>query len=445
MRVAIVGGGIGGAAAAIGLARQGHRVTVFERIARRSASIRKQTSVGAGLLLQPSGARVLDSLGCLDAVMSYSSKVRRLFGQNWRQKVVLDVHWRHLHASFFALGTPRQALYDTLHARLALEENASVRYCHSVQRIEAADGRQSRVHFDERRAHFGELYDLVVVASGALNALPAVDDDGAEVRRQSVTYPFGAVWALLDAPMSALGSEFRDDLLFNEYNTCRYMFGLMPSGTELTTLFWSVLPGDVDAAGAGDGLTFDERGRRLAHVDLDAFRAHVVGKTPSARGAMQYLRDADQLSLARYAGTSMAQFHYRRSPVVVLGDAAHAMSPQLGVGANVALIDAHVLADIASQCGDDPSTLAQRFTDARASAIRFYSLASTVLTPAFQSNSRAMALLRDALMGPLHYVPVYYRQSLLSLCGFKRGLLARSEPLDQCIELFDRLDRSSDA
>lgn len=56
LKVAIVGCGTAGPAAAILLARQGHRVTLFERSPQLSA-------VGAGFLLQPTGTGVLERLG----------------------------------------------------------------------------------------------------------------------------------------------------------------------------------------------------------------------------------------------------------------------------------------------------------------------------------------------------------------------------------------------
>ena len=56
MRIGIIGCGIAGQAAAIGLSRDGHDVTVVERFA-------AARPVGAGLLLQPSGLQVLERLG----------------------------------------------------------------------------------------------------------------------------------------------------------------------------------------------------------------------------------------------------------------------------------------------------------------------------------------------------------------------------------------------
>lgn len=58
-RIAIVGGGIGGLAAAAFLHRQGLSATVYEQAARL-------TEVGAGLVVAPNLARLVRRLGVLD-------------------------------------------------------------------------------------------------------------------------------------------------------------------------------------------------------------------------------------------------------------------------------------------------------------------------------------------------------------------------------------------
>jgi 3-hydroxybenzoate 6-monooxygenase len=62
-RVVIAGGGIGGAASALALASKGAQVTLLERAAEFG-------EVGAGLQIGPHGARILDSWGILDEVLS---------------------------------------------------------------------------------------------------------------------------------------------------------------------------------------------------------------------------------------------------------------------------------------------------------------------------------------------------------------------------------------
>ena len=65
-RVAIIGSGTAGAATALYLSRDGHEVTLFEKVELPSA-------VGAGVMLQPSGMRVLQELGLVKGDSSVRS------------------------------------------------------------------------------------------------------------------------------------------------------------------------------------------------------------------------------------------------------------------------------------------------------------------------------------------------------------------------------------
>jgi len=79
LHVSIIGGGIGGLAAASALRRQGIGVTVFER----NPELRE---IGAGLTLWANGVQVLRHLGLADALMAVSARLTHFECWSWRGK-----------------------------------------------------------------------------------------------------------------------------------------------------------------------------------------------------------------------------------------------------------------------------------------------------------------------------------------------------------------------
>ena len=77
LHVSIIGGGIGGLAAACALQRQGIQVTVFER----NPELRE---IGAGLTMWANGVQVLRHLGLGDALTAISARLTHFECWSWR-------------------------------------------------------------------------------------------------------------------------------------------------------------------------------------------------------------------------------------------------------------------------------------------------------------------------------------------------------------------------
>ncbi|MBL9053075.1 MAG: FAD-dependent monooxygenase, partial [Tabrizicola sp.] len=88
--------------------------------------------------------------------------------------------------------------------------------------------------------------------------------------------------------------------------------------------------------------------------------------------------------------------------LVHIGDAAHRASPQLGQGANMALLDALSLALALRLPLEDAPRAHLR---ARRGHLGFYQAMSAAFTPQYQSSSRILPWLRDRLLAPLSRVP----------------------------------------
>jgi 2-polyprenyl-6-methoxyphenol hydroxylase-like FAD-dependent oxidoreductase len=89
---------------------------------------------------------------------------------------------------------------------------------------------------------------------------------------------------------------------------------------------------------------------------------------------------------------------------VHIGDAWHAASPQLGQGANMALLDAYALS-LALDATNDVSLALARYRSLRQSHVGLYQLMSWLFTPVYQGDGRFTAWLRDYLAAPLSRIP----------------------------------------
>jgi len=125
-------------------------------------------------------------------------------------------------------------------------------------------------------------------------------------------------------------------------------------------------------------------------------------------------------TFAEYRDVVMSRWHAPR--LAVLGDAAHATSPRLGQGVNLALWDARELALALGVEAALPAALA-RFSRARRRHISFYQRASRWLTPFFQSGIPGAGLARDVAFPLAARIPWVERQMALAMAGMKTGWL----------------------
>lgn len=355
MIVGVAGAGVGGLAAATMLARDGHRVVLHDRMDRPGP-------VGSGFVLQPTGLAVLDGMGLREAVERRGSAIHRMLGLvRPSGATVLDVGYPE---GLHGLAVQRAALFDVL-LEAATSSGVEFETSRTVASV-SEDGRSFVMQDGSRTCRF----DLLVDAMGSGTPLRTC-------RSRELSY--GALWATV--PWET-GGGFDPGTLEQRYLGASRMAGVLPVGTACdgadpkATFFWSV--------------------RRDEDPRIDVARWHedVHRLWPEA----VRLLEGAQPTMARY------RHHTHRRPVegrlVRIGDSFHSTSPQLGQGANMALIDAIALRTALGGRSEIDEALAS-YVASRRLHIAFYQALSVILTPFYQSDSRMLPILRDHVIAPL--------------------------------------------
>src|ERR1700678_883499 len=122
--VGIIGGGIGGVAAAVALHRAGIDATVYERA-------NELREVGAGMMLWPNATRVLKELGLLERVAALSGPTRRFLVRSSAGTILMNIGRGHFDVP--AVCTRRSDLLDALISALPADR---VRLSHDCKYLE---------------------------------------------------------------------------------------------------------------------------------------------------------------------------------------------------------------------------------------------------------------------------------------------------------------------
>lgn len=386
LRIAIVGYGTAGQACAALLARDGHAIDVFEQAPVLGP-------VGAGFLLQPVGLSVLWRLGLFDEALAHGLKVRRLYGETRNGRAVMDMRYAQLDPRLFGLGLQRGALFALL-----AQAWPGAQGVHCGRRIVAVDDARGVLRDAQGDEH--GPYDLVIVADGSASKLRASVGEA----KLDQPYPWGALWCLLPANAWPHLDELRQ-----RYAQARKMIGLLPVGTRpgddtrRLSFFWS-LPVRDFPRWEGEG--------------LEPWKREIEALWPEAAALLGPVLECAQLARATYRDATPRRWH--RGRVVLAGDSAHAMSPQLGQGVNMALLDAQALAQALRTHAGLRGAL-DAYERERRDHTAIYQFWSRWLTPIFQSERDTVAAMRDAFFRPLGAMPGGRGTMLRVLSGTQRG------------------------
>ena len=313
MKIAIVGGGIGGLTTALALSRLGLPVTVHER----SPELVDQ---GAGITLAPNATRVLYHLGLGARLEETAVTPSTIEYRHYRTgEVILRMMTRDFRAIYGAphMRLHRWDLQSALIARLAEAAPGALRLGSHVERVVTHDGHVELAFGDGRK----ETADIVIAADGIRSAI-----------RESLFNPAPPVFSGFVAwrglvETSKLPRELHGSVV--AFGQGRHLNRYLVRRGELLN-FVAVARRDQ----------WEAEGWNIP-APLDEFRAEFSSFDEETRTIISHAVQGQVFKWGLFGRPWLEEWSCGR--VVLLGDAAHPMLPFLGQGAANAIEDAMIL------------------------------------------------------------------------------------------------------
>ena len=315
-RAIIIGGGIGGVTAGIALQQAGIDVIMLERA-------EELQEVGSGLPLWTNALSALQKLGLAEAIEAIGIPATAVKVSNWRGGILADLRSEDL---FKELGT----ISTVVHRAELLAALLNAFDQEKVQLGATCVGfRQDTEHVYARLAGGQELSADVLIGADGLHSTIRAQLFGA----QKPTYAGYTCWrGVADIDGTGLGTWTWGK---------GYQFGITPMTKDRAYWFAQRY--------TPEGMQDKECGRKCEVLELFNDWHDPIPRVIQATKEEHILRnDVYEQKHLR---------HWSHGRVTLLGDAAHAMTPNLGQGACLAIEDAVVLATCLKTTSDVVSAL----------------------------------------------------------------------------------------
>jgi salicylate hydroxylase len=337
MKIAIIGGGIGGLTTALALSQNPHDITVFER----SAGIRE---IGAGVQISPNAGRLLHSLGLGAAYSEISVNPHRVVLRRWEDDSIiratdLDESFLSQHQVPLA-NVARNELVEILGNAVAVRTNVAMKFSTHVVAVEPGES-SSVVLFSDGSS---QTFDIVIGADGIHSVVrPCVG--GIDKPRFSGSAAYRALVprsAVEDLPIDVTNRMGPDR------HVVSYFIGRNRSHLNLVC----ISPED-----SWESESWTEQGT------MEDLYSRFVGWSPDFLSLLGRVEEP-VFRWALYDREPLEQWGL--GTTTLLGDACHPMLPFMAQGSCQAIEDAVVLARCLSDVStSDAVSALRRYEDAR--------------------------------------------------------------------------------
>ncbi len=394
-RIGVSGGGPAGMSTAILLSQKGFNVEIFEKH-------ESPKPVGAGIMVQPTGLKVLEEIGISEAVINNGQQIIGIDGIDHLNRSIFDFEFGL--EGLFGIGVHRTSLFSNLYSK-CIELGIPYNFNFNATDITK---KENKIKVITKTGESTDYFDLLVVANGRSSELRKYSNNVKKDTQQ----PYGAIWTKVKQPKKEFPNK-----IYHVYKGTQKMLGVMPIGfsdnnhnsDSQTNLF----------CGVGNSILKKWEASYFNEWMDDNYKM-----APNMTPILNQITSFDDLTLAPYYDVFMSNLVVEDN-LVFVGDAGHAMSPHLSSGTNMALLDAKVLADCMGEFKLNSDALAS-FKNKRMKQLKHYIYLSRVITPLFQSE-RDFSFIRDNIAKHVLSIPIFKNIMIKTVMGVKTGIFSNMD------------------
>lgn len=381
-QITVVGAGPAGLVAALAARKLGFGVKVFEQAA-------DFAKVGGGIMIHSNGQRVLSWLDALESFRPQMIAVTRGIIEGERGKILTEIDFTEIDVPHNRVAVVwRYQLQEHL-LKAARDADIEVNFNHCLSDLNAS-GEQAVLKFENGAS---AAADIVIAADGVNSRTR----ERSEIEFEKI--PINEGWIRGASETHLTNKAFREI-----WGDDGRRFGIAPL-TDNKTYFYARVP-------LGEWETI--RDNRLEEW--------IASWKNFGADAIEILRGVRDWRKINYSELyEIRADNWAKPPIFLVGDAAHAMTPNVGQGANSAMVDALVLMQMLKQAEKGSLSLAevgQKYTNLRRPFVTKIQNTARQSGELAAKTSPAAHLARNLLFAASRNFGVLRRRNLLITAGY---------------------------